>query len=149
MIIYKITNKINKKIYIGQTTQSLRKRWYGHIFTSKHDKYHMAIARAIRKYGKENFEMEQIDEASSLEELNIKEFFFINMLNLRRWVLNDINNNKITLIEGEIKKFCREQKIWSIYLFQVLSGKRKEYKGFTLIGEEKIDISSLPIETIL
>lgn len=35
MIIYKITNKINNKIYIGLTTCSLEYRWSRHVTESK------------------------------------------------------------------------------------------------------------------
>lgn len=31
MIIYKITNVVNQKVYIGLTTESLEKRWKGHL----------------------------------------------------------------------------------------------------------------------
>lgn len=31
MIIYKITNQVNNKVYIGLTTETLNKRWSGHL----------------------------------------------------------------------------------------------------------------------
>lgn len=31
MIIYKITNQVNNKVYIGLTTETLEKRWGGHL----------------------------------------------------------------------------------------------------------------------
>ena len=53
-LIYKITNKINGKAYIGQTTKSLAERWAGHTKAAKLGcKY--ALHCAIRKYGPENF----------------------------------------------------------------------------------------------
>lgn len=77
MIIYKITCKTNGKIYIGQTTGSLSGRWKRHTWECTKSKKVMAITKAIIKYGEENFIIEKIDEASSLEELNRKEIFYI------------------------------------------------------------------------
>lgn len=68
MIIYKITNKINGKVYIGQTIRSLKARWYEHCNDERRTFY-----RAIKKYGKENFIVEQIDSAETQQELDIKE----------------------------------------------------------------------------
>ena len=82
MIIYKITNAINTKIYIGQTVQSLTDRWSDHCRPCKGKHVNRsAIGSAIRKYGQENFTIEQIDSATSLEELNIKEQTYIKALN--------------------------------------------------------------------
>jgi len=50
MIIYKITNKINKKIYIGQTIRHLSVRWGQHL-RSKNGC--TALKSALKKYGKE------------------------------------------------------------------------------------------------
>ena len=77
MIIYKITNKINGKIYIGQTTRSLKQRWKDHRCEAKDCKRGRAIHRAIHKYGVENFTIEQIDCAITQEELNEKERYWI------------------------------------------------------------------------
>ncbi len=71
MIIYKVTNKINGKIYIGQTTQELHCRWRDHCRGDKQrDSY---LHRAIKKYGIDNFIIEQIDMAGTLDGLNLLE----------------------------------------------------------------------------
>lgn len=94
MIIYKITNKINGKIYIGQTIREIKHRWAQHC--SKKEGC-LAIYRAIQKYGKENFAIEKIDTASSLEELNKKETEHIlshNSLSPNGYNLNTGSGNK-------------------------------------------------------
>lgn len=53
--IYKITNKINNKSYIGQS-KDICVRWKQHIKHSKDCFYTNAIYLAIRKYGLENFD---------------------------------------------------------------------------------------------
>lgn len=56
MLIYKITNTLNNKVYIGQTVNSLRERRNSHKTQSKISLY--PIHKAIREYGWENFEWE-------------------------------------------------------------------------------------------
>lgn len=78
--IYKITNLINEKVYIGQTVQSLKDRWYQHvgnsIWSSQYEK-RMAIKQAIRKYGKENFRIELLEDCDR-NLLNDREKYWIN-----------------------------------------------------------------------
>ena len=64
MVIYKFENKINGKVYIGQTIQKLSKRISSHKYPSG-NKY-LPIDSAIRKYGIENFSITIIDHANSL-----------------------------------------------------------------------------------
>ena len=77
MIIYKITNKINGKIYIGQTSLSIKDRWSRHCNNDSHCTY---LKNAIKKYNKENFIIEEIyiaknrDELNKLEKSIIKEY---------------------------------------------------------------------------
>ena len=75
MIIYKITNRINGKVYIGQTIVPLQRRWVQHCSHSKH--HCTSLHNAIKKYGKENFTVEQIDVATTRDELDSKEVFWI------------------------------------------------------------------------
>ena len=64
--IYKITNNINNKIYIGQTTQSIEKRFRQHISEAKNgDLGH--LHGAMRKYGFENFSIIGLQEADNSE----------------------------------------------------------------------------------
>ena len=82
--IYKITNKLNGKFYIGKTKYAVKTRIYHHLYTCNHrNDVNSAIHNAIRKYGIENFDIEVIDEASSLEELNEKEIYWIDKLQSR------------------------------------------------------------------
>lgn len=74
--IYKITNTINNKQYIGQTIQSVRRRWQRH----KSPLSKSAISLAIQKYGVENFTCETIDTTYSLEDGNKLEQFYIHSL---------------------------------------------------------------------
>lgn len=70
MKIYKITNKINNKVYIGQTKQSIQDRFIQHCNNADSVS---AIAAAINKYGKENFLIEELVTVSSQEELDLLE----------------------------------------------------------------------------
>ena len=76
--IYKITNKINGKSYIGQTIQEVKERFYQHCATScSQAVLNMAIHRAIFKYGKSNFTLEVIEEVEP-SILNDREKYWIN-----------------------------------------------------------------------
>lgn len=78
MLIYKITNLRNGKIYIGKTTKTLQKRWGVHVCHSKTGGSRSSyIQNAIAKHGKANFKIEEIDTACSPEELKEKEIFHI------------------------------------------------------------------------
>lgn len=54
--IYKITNNINNKIYIGQTWSSIKQRFSEHSYAPKRCKTH--LANAFRKYGSKEFNIE-------------------------------------------------------------------------------------------
>jgi len=74
-IIYKITNKINGKFYIGQTKRPLKVRWKAHLYKSAD--YSSHLYAAIQKYGPENFTVEQIAEAADQKELDFLESKYI------------------------------------------------------------------------
>lgn len=64
--IYKITNDINGKIYIGATEFSIEKRFEEHHRESfRASKIHRPLYEAIKKYGIEHFHVEQIEETDS------------------------------------------------------------------------------------
>lgn len=62
--IYKITNKVNNKIYIGKTTTSIKQRFREHLYSAKHKEgnYISYLYRAIDKYGQENFSVSLLEE---------------------------------------------------------------------------------------
>ena len=76
MVIYKITNKVNGKIYIGQTRRDLDTRIRGHINSANCGSL-LYFHCAIRKYGWENFDAVVIDTANSIDELNRLERYYI------------------------------------------------------------------------
>jgi len=75
-IIYKVTNTINGQVYIGATTQNLQERIRDHINKSNKD-YNHKFQKAILEYGKDNFIWEEIDSASCLNDLALKETHYI------------------------------------------------------------------------
>ena len=81
MYIYKITNIQNNKVYIGQTIRPIEQRFRRHINDALNNVLDTHFARAIRKYGKDSFTIEQIDTASNQEELNKKEQYWIHYYN--------------------------------------------------------------------
>ena len=76
--IYKITNILNDKKYVGKTEKDLESRWKQHLYKATTDGP-MVISQAIRKHGKENFKFEVIEECLS-EDVNKKESYWIGKL---------------------------------------------------------------------
>lgn len=60
--IYKITNQINKKEYIGCTIYPLKRRFEAHAFRCIKTDSNTKFCNSIRKYGIENFKIELIEE---------------------------------------------------------------------------------------
>lgn len=76
--IYKITNRINNKGYIGKTSLTIEQRWAEHQKDAmSSQKNHRPLYSAIRKYGIENFIVEQIEEVSTDKEACEREIFWI------------------------------------------------------------------------
>ena len=61
--IYKIYNDINDKIYIGQTAQTIERRWQDHLYNSESLDRHLYFA--MRKYGVDHFFIEQVEECDN------------------------------------------------------------------------------------
>lgn len=80
--IYKITNNINGKSYIGQSID-IENRWKqekSRAFSLQASAYNNILSQAFRKYGIENFTFE-IVETCKPEELNEKEIYYISKFN--------------------------------------------------------------------
>ena len=77
--IYKITNLINNKIYIGQSVD-IKRRWYYYTNPPKELDYKSKIIPAIKKYGIENFKFEILEECP-IDQLDERESYYINFYN--------------------------------------------------------------------
>lgn len=79
--IYKITNKLNGKCYIGRA-KNINRRWTCHknrafVPNKEYNKY---LYRAFRKYGLDNFKFEILEECAE-DELDDKEHYYITLYN--------------------------------------------------------------------
>lgn len=74
--LYRITNKINGKIYIGQSVDVVR-RWYEHKRVATKDHPNMLISCAIKKYGNDAFDFEVIACCKSWDDANETEMLLI------------------------------------------------------------------------
>ena len=81
MIIYSIRNKINNKVYIGQTIKTLEHRLQGHLKCAERG-VDRKLYNSINKYGWENFEVKIECHCSSIEELNQKETEYITNIHI-------------------------------------------------------------------
>lgn len=67
--IYKITNDINQKIYIGKTERDIKTRWKEHCNNSRKPQLeNRPLYRAMQKYGIEHFSIIEIEECDNAEE---------------------------------------------------------------------------------
>jgi group I intron endonuclease len=76
--IYKITNLVNGKIYIGQTKLTIEERFQQHKYNANSSYKKSRLYSAMKKYGVDNFSVKLIDEAGTQEESNEKEIDWIN-----------------------------------------------------------------------
>ena len=75
--IYKITNQLNGKCYIGQSID-IQNRWTQHIYEGIHNRKNNKFYNAVKEYGIENFSFEVIEECLlSSNELNTRERYWI------------------------------------------------------------------------
>lgn len=79
--VYKITNTITNKIYIGITNQGSGTRYRHHWYESRIGDP-TPIHRSMAKYGEENFTIDVIDTASDYDELKEKEKILDKILQL-------------------------------------------------------------------
>ena len=76
-IVYLITNLLDGKKYVGQTTRTLEERF------SEHAEADSLLGRAIQRDGTENFSREVLSECETPEELDAQERFYIKKLDCK------------------------------------------------------------------
>ncbi len=115
MIVYKATNQINGKVYIGQTTRVLPQRISHHLWNANNNDNNY-FHNAINKYGIKNFKWEIIRICDNIESLNAFEQYYIlyydsinSGYNLTSGGLNYIVSEK-TKEKYRKRKFTKEQR---------------------------------------
>lgn len=85
-IIYRITNKVNGLIYVGETTQTTKGRMARHIYKAKNNPL-SPLHKAMQQFGVKNFVIEEIEEVEGCTKgelkqiLRTKELYWIEKLN--------------------------------------------------------------------
>lgn len=92
MIIYKATNLVNNKIYIGKTIKTLEFRKKKHIREAK--KSNNYFSRALCKYGFYNFKWEILTETDCINKLNNLEKFYIAVYKKMNKIYNMTNGGE-------------------------------------------------------
>lgn len=77
--VYVIENKVNQKLYVGQTTKSVIDRWKAHV--KDHKRCNYVFYKAMRKYGIDAFCIKCSFKLNSKEEMNELESFLIEEFN--------------------------------------------------------------------
>jgi hypothetical protein len=158
MLIYKITNLVNQKCYIGLTTRDFNKRYSGGSWWKwTNNKY---LKKAASKYGHSNFTVEILeDKISSIKELYEKELFYSlkynslapNGYNLakcgqrgyarpcQQFYIKRISTGEIIFIDNLIK-FCHTNNLNEMTMYSLAHGKSLYAYDFT---RPEIDIDQL------
>lgn len=130
--IYKITNLINNKMYIGKTSYTIDKRFKEHISDSKRKRCEKRpLYDAMNKYGIENFIVEEVEKIENDDIASEREQYWINKL--RTYVgFKDCKGYNATL-GGDSKRYYNYKEIADKYL--ELKSKKEVMKYFHCDGK--------------
>jgi group I intron endonuclease len=136
VIIYKATNLVNGKSYIGQTCRTLEERIYEHWVGNPGNGY---FQNALKKNGIEGFKYSILDNSEDRGQLNLKEEFWINFFNTpapnghnlrtggNAWTLTEQARNNMSLGKKNMPE--ENRKAWIGKLRQYNLGKEAWNKG--------------------
>ena len=136
MIVYKITNLVNGKIYIGQTTQTFNKRYRGAGVGIERVKGHYEMKgnvknqhlyNAIIKYGVDSFKVEILEHCISEKNLNETELKYIKIYDStddeKGYNIETGGDNKRRSFKWRIEKLISEQSDLTFFT-ELVSNKR-------------------------
>lgn len=109
--IYIITNDINDRVYIGKTTNTIKKRFERHYKDGKNCNNTFSIDYAMRKYGKNHFQVRELGKYP-VSQLSEKEQYWIQYY-------NSYNKGYNLTLGGEgMQLYSEEQLSAAIALYQ-------------------------------
>lgn len=139
--IYVITNRVNGKVYVGQTKQGIDTRMKQHRCPSDGCP---ALKRAYEKYGKDAFEVLKLDSAKTREDANRKEKMWIALYdstnsvkgyNLSKGgVIGDFNDE--TLKKMSLSKMGEKNSFWGKHHTEETKQKMSKTRKGLHIGEK-------------
>jgi group I intron endonuclease len=136
--IYKITNRVNGKIYIGYTEKSIEERFKGHCADTRKPRPTRLLTRAIKKYGPDSFTIETLYEGTNKEyTLNDREQYYIDTYsNIVGW------DNMYNIAPGGLGGDRSMSPAYQEYIKnRDLSGERNSFYGMSHTEETKRKIS--------
>jgi len=135
-VIYKITNLVNDKSYIGQTNNFDRRKIEHFSEAVRQTQYNSKFYNAVRKYGWENFKWEVLYENVSIEKLDLAEICAI-------YVHDSFYEgyNSTTGGESGFKSLETREKMSQIAKLSFLKGRVVWNKGVPRTEETKKKIS--------
>jgi group I intron endonuclease len=156
--IYKITNLINDKTYIGQSV-NIEKRWKEHIRTSLNKKrvreYQFPLYRSFRKYGTDNFNFEILELVPNKKDLEKKELYYYEMYKteynqevpvkrIRGTKLDvffqiDMETHEVVGKFNDMYEVKQKLKKNTTNIYKVLEGKKKSALGYYWCYEKDYD----------
>jgi len=128
MIIYKATNKVNGKCYLGQTRHSLDVRKNAHLRCAKKG-VNTHFYHAIRKYGAENFEWEIICSTNDKKRLNELETFYITKYDSIKHGYNMVDGGENNIMDIESVKTKHDKVMQSDEVRKKISKSMKAYRS--------------------
>ena len=147
--IYKITNLVNGKVYIGQS-QNIKERWKDHRTDYKRGE--VILYRAMRKYGIDNFSFEVIEECS-VDELNEKEIYYIAEYN--SYIYAENSNGYNMTIGGDGMRGFHHKEVSKEKISSILTNLYKDKEKHPMFGrkltqetKDKISKSRIGIEGV-
>lgn len=151
--IYVISNKVNPKRYVGLTERSIEQRWNEHLrdaYKKNPDGSYFknyTLYKAIRKYGKEYFWIEQLEECSS-DKLDEREIFWIDYLDTFYSGYNETKGGRFSPLQEDYPrlKFTFNKKVVIYNSAEELSNLLSLHRGFSKSGI-KNKLSKIPNNT--
>lgn len=148
--IYKITNIINNKCYVGSSV-NITGRWYQHKTELKFNKHHsIKLQRSYNKHGVDNFKYEIIEECD-IETLIIREQYYIDLFGCYKNGYNSVMSASCPMLgmshSKETKEILRQKSVGNKNMLnkkhteETKDKIRKKLKGVSLSDETKSKMS--------